>query len=68
MYSTFTLRFCGSCTRTKEREEREIPRAFEPLENYNSDTKTLYALTYFKGEQFKVGDGVYLHPEAFNFR
>uniref|UniRef100_A0A3B3ZA64 DNA (cytosine-5)-methyltransferase 1 n=1 Tax=Periophthalmus magnuspinnatus TaxID=409849 RepID=A0A3B3ZA64_9GOBI len=31
------------------------------------DGKALYALACFKGEQFKVGDSVYLPPDAFNF-
>lgn len=62
----FFCRFCGSCVRNKEREEQETPRAFEPLEN-EDNSKALYALACFKGEQFKVGDGVYLPPEAFNF-
>lgn len=62
------FRFCGSCTRTKKREEQEMPRAFEPLENEESDNKALYALACFKGGQFRVGDGVYLPPEAFSFR
>lgn len=63
-----SFRFCGSCVRTKEREEQETPRVFEPLENKDSDSKVLYALACFKGEQFKVGDSVYLPPEAFSFR
>lgn len=66
--STFTFRFCGSCVRTKEREDKDKPRVFEPLENENHDTKALYAMACFKGEQFRVGDSVYLPPEAFNFR
>lgn len=64
----FAFSFCGSCTRTKEREEKERPRAFEPLDDEDKDSKALYALACFKGEQFRVGDGVYLPPEAFNFR
>lgn len=63
----FAFRFCVSCTRTKEREEQETPRAFEPM-NEDNDSKALYALACFKGDQFRVGDGVYLPPEAFNFR
>uniref|UniRef100_A0A3Q3G927 DNA (cytosine-5)-methyltransferase n=1 Tax=Labrus bergylta TaxID=56723 RepID=A0A3Q3G927_9LABR len=59
--------FCGSCVRTKEREERKTPRACEPLEDKDSDSKALYALACFKGQQFKVGDSVYLPPDAFNF-
>ncbi|MEQ2179091.1 hypothetical protein GOODEAATRI_021063, partial [Goodea atripinnis] len=62
------FRFCGSCTRTKEQNEQEVPRPFEPLENEDSDNKALYALAWFKGEQFRVGDGVYLPAEAFSFR
>uniref|UniRef100_A0A3Q1C2H1 DNA (cytosine-5)-methyltransferase n=1 Tax=Amphiprion ocellaris TaxID=80972 RepID=A0A3Q1C2H1_AMPOC len=61
------FKFCGSCTRTKKREEQEIPCAFEPLANEDNDSKALYALACFKGVQFKVGDSVYLPPEAFNF-
>uniref|UniRef100_A0A7N6AY15 DNA (cytosine-5)-methyltransferase n=1 Tax=Anabas testudineus TaxID=64144 RepID=A0A7N6AY15_ANATE len=61
------FKFCGSCARIKEREEQEIPRAFEPLESEDKDSKALYALACFKGEQFRVGDGVYLPPESFNF-
>lgn len=64
----FSFRFCGSCARTKERDEQEVPRAFEPLENEDSDSKALYALACFKGEQFRVGDSVYMPPEAFSFR
>lgn len=62
------LRFCGSCSRTNERKEQEVPCAFEPLVDEDNDTKALYALACFKGEQFKVGDSVYLPPDAFNFR
>uniref|UniRef100_A0A8C7XGV9 DNA (cytosine-5)-methyltransferase n=1 Tax=Oryzias sinensis TaxID=183150 RepID=A0A8C7XGV9_9TELE len=60
-------RFCGSCARIKERAEQEVPQAFEPLENESGDTKVLYALACFKGEQFKIGDGVYLPPDSFSF-
>lgn len=62
------FRFCGSCVRIKEREEQERPHAFEPLDNDVNDSKALYALACFKGEQFKVGDGVYLPPDSFYFR
>lgn len=65
---SFAFRFCGSCVRTKEREEQEMPRALESLADKDNDSKALYALACFKGVQFKVGDSVYLPPEAFNFR
>uniref|UniRef100_A0A665UGH7 DNA (cytosine-5)-methyltransferase n=1 Tax=Echeneis naucrates TaxID=173247 RepID=A0A665UGH7_ECHNA len=61
------FKFCGSCERIKEREEKESPRVFEPLDN-DDDSRALYALACFKGEQFRVGDGVYFPPETFNFR
>uniref|UniRef100_A0A672JJ28 DNA (cytosine-5)-methyltransferase n=1 Tax=Salarias fasciatus TaxID=181472 RepID=A0A672JJ28_SALFA len=61
------FKFCGSCVRTKEREEQEVPRVSEPLDQKDEDNKALYASAFFKGKQFKVGDGVYLPPEAFNF-
>lgn len=64
----FAFRFCGSCARTKEREEQEMPCVFEPLVDKDNDSKALYAMACFKGEQFRVGDSVYLPPEAFNFR
>uniref|UniRef100_A0AAQ4Q520 DNA (cytosine-5)-methyltransferase n=1 Tax=Gasterosteus aculeatus aculeatus TaxID=481459 RepID=A0AAQ4Q520_GASAC len=63
--SKFT--FCLSCVRAAEREERERPRAFEPIVDKDHDSKVLYALACFQGEQFKVGDSVYMHPDAFNF-
>lgn len=40
---------------------------FELLEDEGSDSKAFYALATLKGEQFRVGDSVYLPPDAFNF-
>lgn len=64
----YASRFCGSCVRTNERKEQEQPRAFECITDEDDDSKVLYALACFKGEQFKVGDSVYLPPDAFSFR
>lgn len=61
------FRFCGSCVRTNKTKEQQMPRAFEPLVNDDNDSKALYALACFMGTQFKVGDSVYLPPDAFNF-
>lgn len=61
------FRFCCSCVRLNEKKEQEKPCPFEPLENEDNDSKALYALACFKGEQFRVGDSVYLPPDAFNF-
>lgn len=44
-----------------------MPHAYEPLEDEESDSKVFYGLASLKGEQYKVGDSVYLPPEAFNF-
>lgn len=44
-----------------------MPQAYEPLEDEESDSKVFYGLVNYKGEQYKVGDSVYLPPEAFNF-
>lgn len=43
-----------------------MPRVVDPLDE-ESDTKVLYSLACLKGEQYRVGDSVYLPPEAFNF-
>ncbi|ROL51170.1 DNA (cytosine-5)-methyltransferase 1 [Anabarilius grahami] len=60
-------KFCASCTRIKEREAQDAPHAYEPLEDEERDSKVFYGLASLKGEQYKVGDSVYLPPEAFNF-
>lgn len=39
---------------------------FEPVDEEDG-AKALYALACFKGEQFRVGDGVYLLPDCFSF-
>ena len=40
----------------------------EPLGAEDHDSKAVYAVALFKGAQFRVGDSVYLPPDAFNFR
>lgn len=59
-------RFCMSCTRLDEVRHKEIPKVAEPLEE--GDGKMFYALATKNGVQYRVGDGVYLLPEAFSFR
>uniref|UniRef100_A0A671WZ84 DNA (cytosine-5)-methyltransferase n=1 Tax=Sparus aurata TaxID=8175 RepID=A0A671WZ84_SPAAU len=61
------FKYCSSCVRTNERKEQEMPRASEPLPDQDNDSKALYNMACFKGLQFKVGDGVYLPPDSFNF-
>ena len=57
-----------SCARTNEKEEQDTPRVAEPLGAQDHDSKAVYAVALFKGMQFRVGDSVYLPPDAFNFR
>lgn len=55
-----------SCTRLDEVRHKEIPKVAEPLEE--GDGKMFYAMATKNGVQYRVGDGVYLLPEAFSFR
>lgn len=63
---SLSRRFCMSCTRLDEVRHKEIPKVAEPLEE--GDGKMFYALATKNGVQYRVGDGVYLLPEAFSFR
>lgn len=62
-----SCRFCASCTRNKEQKEQETPHVLDLLEDEESDSKMFYSLACLKGEQYKVGDSVYLPPDAFSF-
>nr|XP_014130918.1 DNA (cytosine-5)-methyltransferase 1 [Zonotrichia albicollis] len=59
-------KFCMSCARLDEVRHKEIPKVAEPLEE--SDGKMFYAVATKNGVQYRVGDGVYLLPDAFSFR
>lgn len=59
-------RFCMSCARLEEVRHKEVPRVAEPLEE--GEGKMFYAVATKNGVQYRVGDGVYLLPEAFSFR
>ncbi|NWI18500.1 DNMT1 methyltransferase, partial [Crypturellus soui] len=58
-------KFCMSCTRLDEVRQKEIPKVAEPLEE--GDGKMFYAVATKNGVQYRVGDGVYLLPDAFSF-
>ncbi|XP_048343420.1 DNA (cytosine-5)-methyltransferase 1 [Sphaerodactylus townsendi] len=58
-------KFCMSCTRLDEVRQKEIPKALEPREEV--DGKMYYSLATKNGVQFRVGDGVFLLPDAFSF-
>lgn len=61
-----SFRFCASCARLAEMRQKEIPRVMEQLEDL--DGRVLYSLATKNGIQYRVGDGVYLPPEAFTFK
>uniref|UniRef100_A0A8C3GW16 DNA (cytosine-5)-methyltransferase n=1 Tax=Corvus moneduloides TaxID=1196302 RepID=A0A8C3GW16_CORMO len=58
-------KFCMSCARLDEVRHKEIPKVAEPLEE--GDGKMFYAVATKNGVQYRVGDGVYLLPDAFSF-
>uniref|UniRef100_A0A452QSK7 DNA (cytosine-5)-methyltransferase 1 n=1 Tax=Ursus americanus TaxID=9643 RepID=A0A452QSK7_URSAM len=58
-------KFCVSCARLAEMRQKEIPRVLEQIEDL--DTRVLYSSATKNGVQYRVGDGVYLLPEAFTF-
>ncbi|KAK2510814.1 Dnmt1 [Columba guinea] len=58
-------KFCMSCTRLDEVRQKEIPKVAEPLEE--GDGKMFYGVATKNGVQYRVGDGVYLLPDAFSF-
>ncbi|VTJ54110.1 Hypothetical predicted protein [Marmota monax] len=59
------FKFCASCARLAEMRQKEIPRALEQL--VDLDSKILYSSATKNGILYRVGDGVYLLPEAFTF-
>ncbi|KAF6093387.1 DNA methyltransferase 1 [Phyllostomus discolor] len=58
-------KFCASCARLAEMRQKEIPRVMEQLEDI--DGRLFYSSASKDGIQYRVGDGVYLLPEAFTF-
>ncbi|XP_059552850.1 DNA (cytosine-5)-methyltransferase 1 isoform X4 [Myotis daubentonii] len=58
-------KFCASCAHLVEMKQKEIPRALELLEDL--EDRVFYSSASKDGIQYRVGDGVYLLPEAFTF-
>ncbi|XP_062975632.1 DNA (cytosine-5)-methyltransferase 1 isoform X2 [Elgaria multicarinata webbii] len=58
-------KFCMSCTRLDEVRQKEIPKVLEPQEE--SEAKMFYGMATKNGVQYRVGDGVFLPPDAFPF-
>ncbi|KAK2098345.1 DNA (cytosine-5)-methyltransferase 1 [Saguinus oedipus] len=59
------FKFCASCARLAEMRQKEILRVLEQLEDL--DSRVLYCSATKNGILYRVGDGVYLPPEAFTF-
>lgn len=62
----YCFRFCASCARLAEMRQKEIPRVVEQVEDI--DGRLFYGSASKDGVQYRVGDGVYLLPEAFTFK
>ncbi|XP_040842199.1 DNA (cytosine-5)-methyltransferase 1 isoform X3 [Ochotona curzoniae] len=58
-------KFCASCARLAEMRQKEIPRVLEQLEDL--DSRILYSSATKNGILYRVGDSVYLPPDAFTF-
>lgn len=61
-----SFRFCASCAHLVEMKQKEIPRVLELLEDL--EDRVFYSSASKDGIQYRVGDGVYLLPEAFTFK
>lgn len=60
-------RFCSCCRKTKQIEEKENPMPGAKMESQDEPSKILYSSCNFKGNEFKIGEGVYLLPESYSF-
>ncbi|XP_061469721.1 DNA (cytosine-5)-methyltransferase 1 isoform X5 [Rhineura floridana] len=58
-------KFCMSCTSLDEVRQKEIPKVLELQEE--SEGKMFYSMATKNGVQYRVGDGVFLLPDAFPF-
>ncbi|XP_012254092.2 DNA (cytosine-5)-methyltransferase 1-like isoform X2 [Athalia rosae] len=60
-------RFCPACARFNAVQQRKIPRVDERGEQI-SNSKVIYNVVYYKGDEFRVGSTVYLMPGTFSFK
>ncbi|XP_073910198.1 DNA (cytosine-5)-methyltransferase 1 isoform X2 [Castor canadensis] len=58
-------KFCVSCARMAEMRYKEIPRVLEQVDEV--DGQLFYSSATKNGIVYRLGDGVYLSPEAFTF-
>uniref|UniRef100_S4RAY1 DNA (cytosine-5-)-methyltransferase 1 n=1 Tax=Petromyzon marinus TaxID=7757 RepID=S4RAY1_PETMA len=61
------FKFCASCVRLSELTQRETPCVETRLDDPEDDAIVTYMLALKDGVEYRVGDGVYLMPDAFNF-
>jgi len=65
---TENFKYCESCVRKTTQGQMETTSVGEPLEtDTKSSSKTYYKSCTKSGIQYKVGDCVFLGPEAFSF-
>lgn len=55
-----------SCAHLDEARQKEIPKVSESQEE--SEGKMFYSMATKNGVQYRLGDGVFLLPDAFHFR
>nr|Q27746.1 RecName: Full=DNA (cytosine-5)-methyltransferase PliMCI; AltName: Full=DNA methyltransferase PliMCI; Short=DNA MTase PliMCI; Short=M.PliMCI; AltName: Full=Dnmt1; AltName: Full=MCMT [Paracentrotus lividus]CAA90563.1 DNA (cytosine-5-)-methyltransferase [Paracentrotus lividus] len=60
-------RFCSCCLKNERAQEKETARPGAKLEDQDDSSKVLYSSWHYKGNEFQIGDGVYLLPEVFSF-
>ncbi|XP_034290201.1 DNA (cytosine-5)-methyltransferase 1 [Pantherophis guttatus] len=58
-------KFCMSCAHLDEARQKEIPKVSESQEE--SEGKMFYSMATKNGVQYRLGDGVFLLPDAFHF-
>ena len=59
---------CISCHRQNKKHQLETPTLGDALESDGSAGNKIYSSFSLHGIQYRIGDGVYLSPEAFNFK
>lgn len=59
-------RYCASCIRVGNDQYAELPRAFNKIEE--KDGEVLYGLVKYRNKEYRVGNAVFLNPDALKFR
>jgi len=68
-------RFCACCRRETDRQMFLTPRGFDQICDDDDDDQSAgdkaqvrYKKVLYKGEEFSVGDCVYVHPDAYKYK